>query len=413
MSSRNRDLISKSLDLLLAGLVPFVEREFTAHYKGRSQQVLKQLLGARISNWQQPFGNLDAHALLSVMDRCWNEVFRDTLGRSERSFVNELRDVRNSWAHQEQFSDDDTYRALDSCQRLLMAVSAEQQAQKVLAAKSEVLRELSVNEPDAWGQESETTGEDFQILQTTDEDRKSTRGMAGKHDKSVIVVIVCAASKRDYAGSMRLANGKEVRFIANPGLVPKEGRSDDCVYMHPDDLSETGVSWKDRLLEYNLEYQRSGQNPLGLLPAFELYRKSIYRELVSHLGIGKVYILSGGWGLISASFLTPQYDITFSSQAEKWKRRGKRDSYQDFCQLPEGYGGTIEFFGGKEYTGFFAKLTQAFDCRKVVRYNSETLPTAPGCELKRYTTRAKTTWYYQAARRLIEGSIDERLDPEL
>lgn len=406
MSSRNRDLIGMSLDMLLVGLVPFVERRFTAHYKGRSQQVLKQLLGARISNWQQSFGDLDAHALLHLMDRCWNEVFRDVLGRSERSIVNELRDVRNSWAHQEQFSDDDTYRALDSCQRLLIAVSAEQQAQKVLAAKSEVLRELSVNKPDAWGQGSRTTSEDFQILQTIDEEREPTRGMASKHDKSAIVVIVCAAGKKDYAGSMRLANGKEVRFVANPGMVPKEERSDSCVYMHPDDSAETGVSWRDRLFEYNLEHQRSGQNPLGLLPAFELYSNSIYRELVNHLGIGNVFILSGGWGLISASFLTPQYDITFSSQAKKWKRRGKSDIYQDFCQLPEGYGGTIEFFGGKKYTGFFAKLTQSFDCRKVVRYNSVTLPTAPSCELKRYTTRAKTNWYYQAARRLIEGGID-------
>ena len=44
----------------------------------------------------------------------WNEVFRNTLGHAERSLVSELRDVRNSWAHQQAFSSDDAYRALDS-----------------------------------------------------------------------------------------------------------------------------------------------------------------------------------------------------------------------------------------------------------------------------------------------------------
>jgi hypothetical protein len=35
-----------------------------------------------------------------------------------------LRDVRNRWAHQNPFSSDDTYRALDSIGRLLTAISA-------------------------------------------------------------------------------------------------------------------------------------------------------------------------------------------------------------------------------------------------------------------------------------------------
>ena len=41
----------------------------------------------------------------------WNIVFRKTLGQAERTFVSELRDVRNRWAHQNPFSTDDAYRA--------------------------------------------------------------------------------------------------------------------------------------------------------------------------------------------------------------------------------------------------------------------------------------------------------------
>jgi hypothetical protein len=71
----------------------------------------------------------------------WNEVFGRTLGRAERSLVQELRDWRNKWAHQEPFSGDDADRALDSMARLLAAVSASQ-AHDVNKMKMELRREL-------------------------------------------------------------------------------------------------------------------------------------------------------------------------------------------------------------------------------------------------------------------------------
>jgi hypothetical protein len=64
--------------------------------------------------------------VLKLMWDAWNEVFARTLGRAERSLVQELRDWRNKWVHQEPFSSDDTDRALDSIARLLAAVSAPQ-----------------------------------------------------------------------------------------------------------------------------------------------------------------------------------------------------------------------------------------------------------------------------------------------
>ncbi len=78
-------------------------------------------------------------ALLKVMWDSWNDVFRQTLGPAERSLVSELRDHRNRWAHQEAFSSDDAYRALDSAGRLLTAVSAPQ-ADEVEKMKMELLR---------------------------------------------------------------------------------------------------------------------------------------------------------------------------------------------------------------------------------------------------------------------------------
>ena len=73
------------------------------------------------------------------MWEAWNDVFRRTLGPAERSLVSELRDLRNKWAHQESFSSDDAYRALDSASRLLTAVSAPQSAE-IEKMKMELLR---------------------------------------------------------------------------------------------------------------------------------------------------------------------------------------------------------------------------------------------------------------------------------
>ena len=74
----------------------------------------------------KPIGQWDVAALLKLMWETWNDVFRTVLGRAERSLVNEIRDQRNKWAHQNSFSSDDAERTLDSIARLLTAVSAPQ-----------------------------------------------------------------------------------------------------------------------------------------------------------------------------------------------------------------------------------------------------------------------------------------------
>ena len=127
------------MDTLKSGLAPFVSREFINHHKGRSDQVLQQVLGEPVQDVKGHFSNMDAAALLRVMWESWNEVYRNTLGHAERSLVSELREVRNRWAHQESFSSDDAYRALDSTHRLLTAVSSPE-AGEIENMKMELLR---------------------------------------------------------------------------------------------------------------------------------------------------------------------------------------------------------------------------------------------------------------------------------
>ena len=133
-SDSNRARVGKALDLLKRGLARFVEAEFSRAYQehaparaksaleGSKQSQAERLPDGAIADW-------DVALLLRLMDESWNDVFRRKLGRAERSFVVELRGVRNRWAHQEAFSDKDTYRAVDSAQRLLMAMSAPEAAE--------------------------------------------------------------------------------------------------------------------------------------------------------------------------------------------------------------------------------------------------------------------------------------------
>ena len=126
MAITNHERVGKALDLLKTGLAPFVEREFTNTYKDRAAAEATRFMGEDRLNAKRPVSAWDAAPLLKLMWESWNDIFRKTLGPAERSLLSELRDHRNKWAHQQAFTSDDAYRALDSAGRLLTAVSAPQ-----------------------------------------------------------------------------------------------------------------------------------------------------------------------------------------------------------------------------------------------------------------------------------------------
>lgn len=215
----------------------------------------------------------------------------------------------------------------------------------------------------------------------------------------MIVVIQCAARKSPDAGHLRRRNGKPVFFVADPHSAPNDK---SYLYARPDDQSDNGVSWRAVLLEYN---KKPGNNPLGLLPAWRLYQNPTYGRLVDRVGIENTYILSAGWGLIAADFLTPDYDITFSPSADRYKRRRKKDRYDDLRMLPANTTKPVVFFGGKDYVPLFCSLTERVKGQRVLFYNSATLPDAPGCTLKRFDTTTRTNWHYECANAFIKEKI--------
>ncbi len=127
MAMTNQERVGKAMDLLRAGLAPFVEREIQSAVKNavvRMENIRRFADDPNLG--KKPIKDWDVAGLLKLMWETWNDVFGRTLGRAERSLVQELRDWRNKWAHQEPFSSDDADRALDSMTRLLAAVSAPQ-----------------------------------------------------------------------------------------------------------------------------------------------------------------------------------------------------------------------------------------------------------------------------------------------
>jgi predicted AAA+ superfamily ATPase len=139
MAITNHERVGKALELLKSGLGPFVEREFKSAYRDRAAVEVGRFMGEDRLNAKRPVADWDVAVLLKLMWESWNDVFRKTLGPAERSLLSELREHRNKWAHQESFSSDDAYRALDSAGRLLTAVSAPQ-ADEIEKMKMELLR---------------------------------------------------------------------------------------------------------------------------------------------------------------------------------------------------------------------------------------------------------------------------------
>jgi predicted AAA+ superfamily ATPase len=126
MAITNQDRITKGLNLLRAGLAPYIDREFTNYFKNDWDEAVERYLPDDRNINRKAIEEWEIQPLMRLMWEAWNDVFKRTLGFAERSLLSELRDIRNNWAHQKSFTSDDTDRALDTMSRMLSAISAPQ-----------------------------------------------------------------------------------------------------------------------------------------------------------------------------------------------------------------------------------------------------------------------------------------------
>ena len=133
MALGNRDRIGRGFETLASGLAPFVDRHMHA-----SSEAGPDWFDRFFHREGRPASKSDPYVLLRAMTDHW-EVFQRELGRSARNWSNELIETRNTWAHNNTFSVEDTYRALDTMERLLEAIAAGPEAADIRRAKENVV----------------------------------------------------------------------------------------------------------------------------------------------------------------------------------------------------------------------------------------------------------------------------------
>jgi hypothetical protein len=220
----------------------------------------------------------------------------------------------------------------------------------------------------------------------------------------VIVVIQSDPNRQPQAGRINARNGQPVLFVADPTRAP-----DDAGVHHarPDAPSNFCISWRKLVASYN---SNPRDNPLGLLPAYKLYQDEIFAQAVEQLGKEQVFILSPGWGLIPSSFLTPDYDITFDSKAEPYRRRKPADNFDDFCMLPMHCDEDLYFFGDADCLSLFCKLTEAYGGKRFVFHPKAGLPEAPGCEIRSFDADERAGWHRNCARAFLSTASGTRTE---
>ena len=80
MATTNHERVNKAMELLRAGLAPFIQREVTAKAKAnkvRMDAIRRFAEDPKLAD--KPLDDWDAAALLKLMWETWNDVFRDTL----------------------------------------------------------------------------------------------------------------------------------------------------------------------------------------------------------------------------------------------------------------------------------------------------------------------------------------------
>ncbi len=145
MAASNRERVGSALDLLAELLEPFVAGALAERVPDGVEwtKLLEAKDGAKAAGRDDySRGDLECQ-LRAITERLLPQwfPFDRLLSRAEISFVSELRDVRNRWAHNEPFSYDDAYRALDTTERLLRAINAPAPADKVRTTRRALQQE--------------------------------------------------------------------------------------------------------------------------------------------------------------------------------------------------------------------------------------------------------------------------------
>lgn len=128
----NRARIAAAIDILSGALGPWIAKTLAPRLPADASWT--RLLAAKDARPDRQYRADDLQCQLRILTERIGELgfpFSGVLSRGEQNLAGELRDVRNAWAHNAPFNADDTYRALDTAERLLRAIGAPESAGRV------------------------------------------------------------------------------------------------------------------------------------------------------------------------------------------------------------------------------------------------------------------------------------------
>ncbi|MDE0115147.1 MAG: DUF499 domain-containing protein [bacterium] len=138
MVMANTERIARALDLLRDGLRPKCEDTWRGFYGDGWLEAVN----GRLHTPERSPSVEDAAFLFKGMKATWQEVFGHGFPPAIRALVFEVADARNSWAHQQALSTDDTARALDSMERLLEAFGNLDERQQIRNLRRDLMRQM-------------------------------------------------------------------------------------------------------------------------------------------------------------------------------------------------------------------------------------------------------------------------------
>lgn len=141
-ASELNSTVGAGLEHLGLGLQPVVERVFAEAVPGVEWTRVLEEKDGLAGRQNRRYAPTDVSLMLRAMTERFGALgfpFSRELDRDASNYASELRAVRNLWAHNEPFTHQSAYRALDSMQLLLEAVGAGEQAAAVAEIKGRVL----------------------------------------------------------------------------------------------------------------------------------------------------------------------------------------------------------------------------------------------------------------------------------
>ncbi|MBS0018354.1 MAG: ribonuclease III [Arthrospira sp. SH-MAG29] len=130
MMISNKERIGDALELLAEGLYPQFKEQmrktFLDQWQEEAQKTVKEYKNMKKRELEERLSQ-DIGALLQVISRKWGKAFEahENLDNQHKGIVLELIQLRNNWAHGNEFSNRDTERAIDNMVLLLTAFKAD------------------------------------------------------------------------------------------------------------------------------------------------------------------------------------------------------------------------------------------------------------------------------------------------